>query len=353
MRKPDGTTNQVSIRAYRLQDGALLWERKRRAEGPTFHAYAEGLIVYANRNPHRLVVLDATTGAFKYTVDLPGINNLSLPTVERDPVTGNVVAYLLGDKQILAVQLGETSGSILWQQQHLALNFLAVPTIVGDSVVVGTGGHYFAFDRRTGEMNLFHTSNLYGGGDTPVYDAQRSQIYIIDNYGDEATLSLAAYRYDSQQNVQEAWRLEYLYPDVDFGRSLALDSDGFIYTLGISKLLKIDPTDGTIVDSYEAWFSNGSVLVAGDYVFTRSALGTLVFDRNTLDLVADIPTGWGSTRSSLHSLGGVVDGYAVLRIRDTSTFTVGTGVFIPEPGTLLLVGVLLGAAAPRVARRAT
>lgn len=168
------STTEVS--SFRLADGTVNWTYQGKFVFPSQPAYADGLVVFAAEEQasrdDNLFVLNAGTGELKYTVPLDDAF-VEMPTVYRNPGTGDLVAYAASGSRIAAIKLGPSSGTTLWSGTG-DFGGQSIPTIVGDSVVLAGPGQYYAFDQTTGARNHFHSGDIHGGGGTTVaFDRSR------------------------------------------------------------------------------------------------------------------------------------------------------------------------------------
>jgi hypothetical protein len=355
----------TSVTSFRLADGAVNWTYTNRFVFPSQPTYSNGLVVYTATDfppggPTRLYVQDASTGALLYTVTAAGSLGDAMPTVSRNPVTGNLVAYVAGGSSLTAISLGATSGSVLWTQSG-SFGGQSIPTIVGNSVVLAGPGQYYAFDQTTGAPNHFHAGNLSGGGGTTVvYDEARREFYVRETYNTSVGTALTAYSYVDQNNIVQLWQRTG--PGIGSGASVAIGPDGKIYSVDNTTLVELDPATGAVLRSLGGQsFANAITPILSDgYLWVYSESQTLVYDLNTLTLVRSLPGSRGSLNSAYDGPGALSDGYFLLdygAIYNRPGFDVYAAPqpvgAVPEPSALTLLGLgilgLLGGA--RLRRR--
>lgn len=300
----EGSASYRKMAAFDLADGHEEWEVTPNTASLTQgFAYGEGMLAYANRpsqsSTGKLFVHDAETGALKYSVNIPGFL-YSTPVIYRNPVTGTPTALVSGSGTFAAIQLGEHSGSVLWSQRGSNnLPWGSIPTIVEDSAIVAGSCHYYALNLSSGAMNEFHSGGCTGGGtDTPVYDSDRRQLYILESFGGSSARSLTAYSYQSFNSIQQVWqRTDSLYSNIDTSMGVTLGPSGELYSLGGGTILKMDPSNGsTLLTRPFAGASGGSPyrpIVSDGFLWTTSSYSKhnmYAYELSTLQLVSSLPS---------------------------------------------------------------
>jgi hypothetical protein len=298
--------DETRVAAFDLVTGEALWEISQSLVFPSALAYHDGRLVYVAIDQTEfeplLFVRDAQTGELVYAFGVPN-PLISMPTVHVDADTGEVVAYLSGPHftslgtfpNMTAVTLGETAASIKWVDPvYRDFGEASFPTVVGDSIVVVGPCRYYAYDLETGAVNPFHVGSCSGGGGSTVaYAADRKpgQIYVVEAFGDIAPeTTISAWEYRGQDDITLAWRSE----DAVNGIGVAIDGEiGALYVGAYSRLLKVNASGGTTMDSVAGSFANGMVpIISGDFVWTfeTSTHGdTVVYHIDTLEEVARFP----------------------------------------------------------------
>lgn len=302
-----GTGTPSQIASFRLGDGAMNWLTSGLYDFPTQLSYANGLLVYSAHDPAtfktNLYVLDATTGHTDYTLPLGG----NLITVA--PATapgGHPVAYLSELTGMAAVQLGQTSGQLLWSQvAQSGAGTASAPSLIGQSVLLAGPDQYYAFDRTTGAVNHFHVGLIQGGGgDTPVVDSARSQFYILDAFNGPTT-TLTAYHYTDNSHITQIWQRTGA--GIGNGNQVALGSDGKIYTAGGDTLLELDPVDGHTIRSLAGQnFAAGTApLISNGYLWDYSESQTVVYNLTTFTPQYHFPGSRGSLNTAYVGIGAL------------------------------------------------
>lgn len=330
----------TAIAAFDLRSGEMLWESLHALVFPSALAWHDGRLVYVGFEIPSiegfLFVRDADTGALLYDVPVPNAVVL-LPTLHEDQASHEVVAFLAAPAftnfgmgpNMTAVTLGKHSGSVKWSDPTPRdYGNASFPTIVGDSLIVTGPAHYFAYRLEDGVANEFHRGSIYGGGGaTAAYDPERRQFYIVEVMGSSSFEVLSAWRFEDNDDIELAWTF-----GADrwmSGNGVAIDEDGYVWTSDYSQLLKIDPADGTLVDSADGQFGVGlTPIVAGDLVWTfqHDITGsTIAYDRHTLEEVRRLPGSRGSLNSAFGEPCAIADGAFLLeyqRLYDATGFAV-------------------------------
>ncbi|HEY7118638.1 MAG TPA: PQQ-binding-like beta-propeller repeat protein [Tepidisphaeraceae bacterium] len=346
MRNQQGVgSDSTSIRSFRLSDGAVNWTYTGKYIFPSQPSYADGLVVYQaeeqGTNAQKLFVLDAATGALKYTVaSLSNIANA--PTLYHNPSTGKLTAYVSNGGNVQAIQLDATSGTVLWTKSG-SIGGASIPTVAGSSVVLAGPGQYYSFDINTGASNHFQSGNISGGGGTTVaYDPSRSQFYVMEDYNG-ATTALTAYHYTSNSTITQVWQKTGA--GVDSGASVALGADGKIYSVDNSTLVERDPDTGNILRSLGGQtFANAVTPALTDgYLWAFGQNDTYVYDLASFTKVKTLPGSRGSLNSSYDAPGSFDDGHFLLdygTIYNSPGFDVYVAAPEPGMGMLVLAGIV-------------
>jgi hypothetical protein len=317
MKNQQGIGNDTtSIRRFQLQSGAVNWDYTAQFVFPSQPTYSNNLVVFAAptlSTPFSLYVLNASNGTLKYTVPLSnGFETSVMPTVVRNPATGDLMAYVATGSNLYAVKLGDTSGSIAWKQTNGEFGGFSMPTVVGNSIMVAGPGQFYAFDMTTGAMNHFHSGNIEGGGGTTVaYDAALGQFYVLEDY-DGPTNTLTAYSYTDNADITQVWQKSGA--GLRSGASVAIAPDDTLYSVDNTTILQINPTDGSTLRSLGGQSIANLVTPAlsnGDlWVFSDNQ--TLVYDLNTFTLARTLPGSRGSLNSAYDSPGALTGRHFVL-----------------------------------------
>lgn len=339
----EGTTS-TQLTAFDLVDGHVLWSMAGHYENQSSLAYGQGVVAFTGSTYSFLTgtrttllhVLDATTGAERYTVQVPGSDGQV--TLGSNSATGQQVAYVHdGVGPVTAVRLGDTSGTLLWSSTPLD-SPLAAPTAAEGAVIVASAGQYYAIDPSTGTATQFRTGKLTGGfGYHTVVDSVRQEVYIAGAAG------LAAYRFAGGA-VTPLWETAGVGPNE--GSPVTLGPDGSIYAVNGTTLMKLDPADGHVVKSVAGVNTAVSApLLTRDFLWNFGATGASGIDvyayrPDDLSLAEHVVL--PASQSSPESV--VDDTHLVLAFADSRAgFTVYSGAMLPEPETLLLVlPVLVG-----------
>jgi hypothetical protein len=364
MRNQQGIGSDVTtVRSFNLVTGAENWTYTNTFVFPSEPTYAGGSVLFAGQvgtsGTPQLYSLDAATGAQQYTVTLPStIGTGGMPTVYTDPGTGARTAYVVasssgGGSSVIGVQLGATSGSILWRQDKLNVGGTGViPTVIGNSVIAVGPGKYYAFDRTTGAVNQFQNGNISGGGNaTVVADAANNRFYVLESYSSSALTALTAYSYVNNSTITQLWQRTD--SAIGSGGTPALGPDGKVYVASNSTLSELDPTTGATLRSITGRnfpngvapvLSNGKLWIYETVGFNNSVSA---FDLNTFTFDRALTGGRGSLNSSFDGPGALTqlangDGYFVLdygNIYGQPGFDV---YVVPEPSGLLLAAAAAG-----------
>lgn len=306
-------TVATDLMAFNLADGTVRWSVPRPDGIASSVSYADGLLVFTVRETQRLYVHDAATGSFRYSVYLTD-GWVYVPTLYRNSTTNQLLAFLSATDRITAVELRESSGSVLWALS-IPLDRAAIPTVAGESVILVTPATYYAVHQLTGDINVFYTTGgSGGGGHTPVYDDGRSQIYILTLQG------LTAWRYIDNEHIIRVWWVTRGL-EIKAGNSFALGPDGALYT-GYFYLAKIDPDDGTILHRGTGpLVANGSApMLSPGYLWTFSDRENLIFDLETFELITTLSGSRGNSNTAIKTIYALKDNYALLDIEPLFSF---------------------------------
>jgi hypothetical protein len=298
---PFQTRPTPAVSAFDLRTGAMKWTY----EGvyPISQAAAGyGLVVFRGAVPGALpgalYVLDAATGALKYTV--PGVSSETegMPTLHREP-DGDVRAYFFSNHRMQAVDLGATSGSVRWASGGAPFaTEWSTPTVGGRHLFSTSPGQFYAYDRVTGAVNRFYDGGISGGGGTtPAFDPARNRLYVSDSLG--SLDGVAAFDYAPDGSLAERWR--YTGRGTSRSASVAVGADGSVFAAGSypggSDLVRLDPSSGAVLDRATLPVFNflGTPALSDGYVWvtgtSNRGLETWVYDADTLDRVATFAGG--------------------------------------------------------------
>lgn len=336
-----------TLSSFNPVTGQVNWSQTGSYLSPSAVAYADGLLVHvaSTGSTENLIVRDASTGSVKYTVPfaLPDASRAgSTPLLAKDDA-GNLIAYFAGDATMHAVQLGATSGTVLWN--HAAPDGVSftggLPTIVGNSIVYAEPGQFSAYDRSTGALNKFHTSNLSGGGSsTPLVDPARNQVYIFESYSGSVTAAVTAYSYNGSNAFTQQWQYTGIgtAPSSDGG----LDANGNIYTTDSAGNLVVLRPDGSVLNTItgQGLAAGTAPVLTNKALYTQTASQTKVYDLATLALTATVNDSRGSATTNIYKgLGPVTDQY-LIEDHATGSNSPGFSVYsVPEPTGLTLPAI--------------
>jgi len=172
---------RTRVTSFDLATGAINWTYSGSFVFPSQPGVGGGFVTFVGTTftDSSLYVLDAVTGALRYTVPILAQMGSVMPTVVRNPVNGHVTAFVADGARVSAVSLGPASGSVRWTRDG-QFGGDSIPTVVGNSIVLAGPGQYYAFDQATGAANHFWSGGINGGGGTTVaYDAARQQFYVL------------------------------------------------------------------------------------------------------------------------------------------------------------------------------
>jgi hypothetical protein len=328
----NSSQGRIGLASFNLLNGQQLWRKGLEGQFASSLTYAEGLLIFASYAPDgsnpQLLVYDASTGTQKYTVALPANDVPAAVSVARNS-NHQLVAYESNGYGIAAVNLGATSGSVLWSRSNNALDGFSIPTLVGDSVIVAASNHYYAYDQLDGALNEFYNgSGGTGGASTVAFDSARSQFYV------RVAGLLTAFSYNSNSEIIQRWQTAA--PGND---SLAIGADGDIYVSNSISIAKRDPIDGHLIQSvdglqlssaYTPAISANALFIYGSN--SPISAWTNVYDLNTLALIETLPFGRSSSNTPAKSPGAIFDnGYVVYHKHGFDVYWA-----VPEPSTLAL-----------------
>jgi hypothetical protein len=246
--------SQTTVSSFDLLTGAINWSYTGNFVFPSQPGVGGGFVTFVGStlSSSSLYVLDAITGALRYTVPIPeGLTSL-MPTVVQDLISGNVTAFVADGSQVSAVSLGPVSGSVLWTQTG-EFGGQSIPTVVGSSIVLVGPAQYYAFDQATGAANHFWSGGISGGGGTTVaYDVARQQFYVLEDYNDP-TPTISAYQYTDNAHITLLWQR--IGAGVGGGGSVAIGPNGNVYSAGNSVIWELDPATGTTLRSIPGSFA--------------------------------------------------------------------------------------------------
>jgi hypothetical protein len=339
-----GTGTSTTVSSFNLSTGAINWSYKGTYTFPSQAAYGNGLVALTGGLQGNLTVLNASTGALKYTV--PSTINANMPLMVPQS-NGTTIAYLSNGNNVQAVSLGATSGSILWTTSGEYGGLQAMPTLVGGNTLIVAGpGQYYAINTATGAQNHFQSGNIFGGGgDTVVFDASRNQFYVSDSYN-STTQTLTAYHFGGAYNqITMLWQKT----GTGIGNGqVALDANGNLYAADTSHLVEIDPATGNILRSVAGSFARDiTPIIAGNDLWVQSGNSitpsTLAYDLSTLGVVRTLPGSSGDLNNPFTSPGVADDSHFILDygdIYDSPGFDVyAAPAAVPEPATVGLMTI--------------
>jgi outer membrane protein assembly factor BamB len=326
----DGESTTVT--AFSLNDGQVKWSY---FGENIYFAYVQGagdFIVLDGFDSGEvfldtLSVLNRKTGQFLYKVGLPFEFALAEPTLDRDPQSGEVIAYCNGGSfgMLVAVRLDETDGQYLWTEfGDFGSN--SIPTPIEDSVIMFGGGSGTALDRATGAQNVFFVdfAGNSNGGAPAVYNSQRKDFYVKLDYSVQGETRVMAFHYNSQDSIEPLWTR--ITPLSQQGGTVAIGPEGNLYAVGSNELAIIDPNDGSTIQSVPFLFGNGCppALTRG-VVWVYSETQTYSYNSRTLELLRVFDGSPGFT-FGFDPLGAFVPDTAAL-----NTFTEGVSVYRSQP----------------------
>jgi hypothetical protein len=313
MQNQQGIGNsQTTISSFDLSTGAINWSYTGDFVFPSQPGVGGGFVTFVGStlSSSSLYVLDALTGALRYTVPIPEGLTSMMSTVVQDLISGNVTAFVADGSQLSAVSLGAMSGSVLWTQTG-EFGGDSIPTVVGDSIVLAGPGQYYAFDQATGAANHFWSGGIEGGGGTTVaYDAARQQFYVLEDY-DDPTPTLSAYHYAGNANITLLWQRTGA--GVGYGGSVAIGPTGNVYSAGNGVIWELDPATGTTLRFIPGLFANGvTPALTNNVLWIIGESQTFAYDLVTLQLLRAFNGSRGSLNTAYDSPGAFADGYFVL-----------------------------------------
>ncbi len=312
--------SDTTVSAFALADGQVLWTYPgeniyygNMAVGGSFvvvEGFDENSTFVDN-----LTVLDRATGAFLYRMELPLFLSFLDPVLVRDPATGKIVAYCSDGAVLVAVQIEQTGGQILWTQSG-DFGSNSVPAIVGQSVIVVGSQRGYAFDRTTGAVNNFFVDSTSGqdSGAPVSYNAKRGEFYVKLDYFDSDLSKVLAFRYTDNDSIQLLWTQTTA--QTQFGGGVSIGANDSLYTIRSGEVAVLNPADGSVVQSIPFPFPNGcSPILSRRVLWVYSNTQTYAYDAATL---AQIDVFDGSPGFSLgyDPLGAVVSRSAVINTYD-------------------------------------
>ncbi len=303
----------TTVSSFDLSTGAINWSYTGDFVYPSQAGVGGGFVAFvgSTASSSSLYVLDAITGALRYTVPIPEGPTSLMPTILQDPISGSVTAFVAdGGSTVSAVSLGPVSGSVLWTQYGL-FGGASIPTAVGSSIVLVGPGQYYAFDQATGVENQFWSGGVAGGGGTTVaYDAARQQFYVLEYYNDP-TPTLSAYHYTDNAHITLLWQRTG--DGVGDGGSAAIGPTGNVYSAGNSVIWELDPATGATLRSIPGKFANGvTPALTNNVLWIIGTSQTFAYDLGTLQLLRAFNGSRGNSNIAYDSPGAFADGYFVL-----------------------------------------
>jgi hypothetical protein len=303
--------SQTTVSSFDLATGAIHWSYTGNFVFPSQPGVGGGFVTFvgSTESGSSLYVLDATTGALRYTVVIQETFVSMMPTVVQDPNTGNVTAFVTDGEQVSAVSLGQVIGSVLWTQSG-EFGGDSIPTVVGTSIVLAGPGQYYAFDQATGTANHFWSGGIEGGGGTTVaYDAARQQFYVLAEYNDP-TPTVSAYHYTDTAHITLLWQRT---GAGVYGGSVAIGPTGNVYSAGQNVIWELDPSTGATLRSIPGSFANiVTPALTNNVLWIIGPSQTFAYDLVTLQLLRAFDGSRGNLSSPYDSPGAFADGYFVL-----------------------------------------
>lgn len=319
------SSSAMSLASLNLYSGQLNWSSTIPGASGGL-AYADDMIVVSARSTTstKLYVYDAASGTQKYAVDLPSFQSPTSPTVLRNS-NNQLVAYVADGGRISAVNLGSSTGSILWTTQG-KFGGASTPTIAENSIILAGPGDYYAIDQLTGVANHFFNGGIIGGGGiTAAFDADRRQIYIRNDLLNH----MIAFSFESNAVITQKWQTT----DTGSG-SVSIGDSGRIYSTDRHTIWEQDPSDGHVIRSINGLdlpIGFTPVLSSNSLFYYGGTRATEIFDLNTFTHTRTLPDGRGSTNTHLQSPGAIFDnGYVLYHSNGFDVYV------IPEPSIAIL-----------------
>ncbi|MGE5213409.1 MAG: hypothetical protein ACM3NN_06935 [Nitrospirota bacterium] len=298
---------RTRVTSFNLATGAINWTYSGSFVFPSQPGVGGGFVTFVGTTftSSSLYVLDAVTGALRYTVPILAQTGSEMPTVVPNPVSGHVTAFVADGARVSAVSLGLASGTVLWTQDG-QFGGQSIPTVVGSSIVLAGPGQYYAFDQATGSANHFWAGNVYGGGGSTVaYDATRHEFYVVEAY-DDSTPVLSAYHYTDNAHITLLWQRT---GDGVGSQSVAISPTGKVYSAGGSVIWELNPATGATLRSIPGSFA-GVPALTNNVLWIFGNGQTFAYDLVTLQLLRAF--NGGGFESSYRSPGAFTNGYFVL-----------------------------------------
>jgi hypothetical protein len=216
---------------------------------------------------------------------------------------------------------------------------------------------YYAFDQLTGVSNHFFTGTTHGGGGSTVaFDSERMQFYVRDR----ANGYLTAFKYTSNNDIQQVWRDSNSY--LAISGSVSIGADGRVYSARPNSVFELDPVDGHVLRSISgpllASQISTTVLNATSLFIDVPASqfsdsgSTYIYDLGTFSLVASVPRHTASrTFGGLSPVAISGFGYVIPYATDTTRMGFDVYLAIPEPSTFVLAVSFFAPLAPLRRRR--
>jgi len=304
---------QTTVSSFDLSTGAINWSYTGNFVFPSQPGVGGGFVTFVGVTPSgsRLYVLNATSGALRYTVPIPEQESSMMPTVFQDPVSGNVTAFIAEYSQVSAVSLGLLGGSVLWTQIG-QFGGDSIPTVVDDSIILAGPYQYYAFNRTTGAANHFWSGGIAGGGGTTVaYDAARQQFYVREFYGYfDQIPTLSAYHYTDNAHITLLWQRTG--EGIDVNGSVAIGPTGKVYSAGNIIIWELDPATGATLRSIPGSFATGVTPALTDNVlWIITPITVAAYDLTSLQFLQDFNRLLGPG-TAYKGPGAFADGYFVL-----------------------------------------
>lgn len=356
MRNQQGVgSDTTTIRSFDRATGAVNWTYNAGSlTFPGHPTYSNGSLFFVGSNlfsspAPTLHAVNATTGTLQYSVPITQLNgNAAMPTVHTD-VSGVRTALVSSNGTIAAVRLNASSGSVLWSANGAGSQ--GVPTVIGNSAIVTTVNHYYAYDINTGTVNQFH--NVGGGGgsnSTAVADAPRNRLFVVEGFNGTISNALTAYTYTNNSTITQLWQRS----DTSIGNAgaAAVGVDGKVYVANNTTLSELDGATGQTLRTITGrTFPNQAAPVLSDgklWIYERDpggfADGVSAFDLNTFAFDDWFEGGRGNLNTVFKGPGAFADGTLLTdygNIYNQPGFRVYVTP-VPEPSCMLLIAGLSG-----------
>jgi hypothetical protein len=309
----------TAVSCFSLADGPVQWTWP----GDDIYfgnlAVAGGFVLlegfdFGGSTSDTLTVLDRATGQLLDTLPLPLSFSFLDPAVERDPASGDVLAWYSDGSTLACVRVGlDGKAGILWTATG-DLGGSSAPALVGESVIVFGSLSASAFEKATGAHNQFFTDPLMdlGNGAPVAWNARRGEFYVRMDYTFSGRTRVRAFRYDGQDAIRLLWTTDT--PLEQYGGLLAIGPDDLLYVVRSGEIAVLDPDDGSTRRSLPFPYANGcSPVLSRRVLWVHSEAQTFAYDPRTLGLLA-VFEGSAGFGLGFAPLGALVPGVAVLNV---------------------------------------